>query len=168
MLRVCATGALRIHYAYRVYYYTKINPSPTYDISWESLGAWVATAVETNVSFICASAPALNAYSRRWFGVTGHHERSFGWYNRTERSWSPTPQIKGCSAPAPTTTQLSAGRDKEEMEIVDSIILPGRAYQQDAARVEQQKKSLHEYSRSLGSAGTLCRQDSIAPILKPV
>lgn len=164
MSRVCATGALRIHYAHSVYYYTKINPSPTYDISWQALGSWVSTAVEANVAIICASAPALNAYFKGWFGVTGYQERSFGWYNQTERSWSPAPQISECSAPTPL--QLSAARGKEEMEMVDSVILPGRIYQQAAERLEQ-PNTLHEYSRSIGSAGTLCRQDSIAPILKP-
>jgi hypothetical protein len=77
---VCATGALRVHYAHRVYYYTKIHPSPTYDITWEALGSWVATAVETNVALICASAPALNVYARSWFGTQVYEERSFGWY----------------------------------------------------------------------------------------
>jgi hypothetical protein len=148
-----------------VYYYTKINPSPTYDISWDALGSWVATAVETNVSIICASAPALNAYFRGWFGVTGYHERSFGWYNQTERSWSPAPQISDRSASSPL--QLSGARGKEEMEIVDSVILPSPTFHRTASRLEQ-PSSLQEYSRSLGSAGTLCRQESIAPILKPV
>jgi hypothetical protein len=80
MKSVCATGALRVHYAHRVYYYTKLHPSPTYDITWEALGSWVATAVETNVALICASAPALNVYARGWFGTQVYHERSFGWY----------------------------------------------------------------------------------------
>ncbi|KAH3907378.1 hypothetical protein HBI56_157520 [Parastagonospora nodorum] len=87
-LAVCATGALRIHYAHRLLYYTRLNPSPTYDITWEALGSWVATAVETNVSIICASAPALNAYFKGWFGLTGYQERSFGWYGKTARTWS--------------------------------------------------------------------------------
>jgi hypothetical protein len=148
-----------------VYYYTKINPSPTYDISWDALGSWVATAVETNVSIICASAPALNAYFRGWFGVEGYHERSFGWYNQTERSWSPAPQIS--DRLAFSQLQLSAARGKEEVEMVDSVILPSPTFNPAAGRLEQ-PNSLHEYSRSLGSVGTLCRQDSIAPILKPV
>jgi hypothetical protein len=63
-----------------VYYYTKIHPSPTYDITWEALGSWVATAVETNVALICASAPALNVYAKGWFGAKVYEERTFGWY----------------------------------------------------------------------------------------
>jgi hypothetical protein len=65
-LGTCATGALRIHYAHRVYYYTKLNPSPTYDISWEALGSWVSTSLEANLAVICASAPALNVDWGRW------------------------------------------------------------------------------------------------------
>jgi hypothetical protein len=71
--RTCATGALRIHYAHRVYYYTKLNPSPTYDISWEALGSWVSTSLEANLAVICASAPALKVYWGPWLS-SGEYE----------------------------------------------------------------------------------------------
>jgi hypothetical protein len=97
-ISVCATGALRIHYAHSLLYYTKINPSPTYDISWQALGSWVSTAVETNVAMICASVPALNAYCKGWFGLTtGYQERSFGWYGKGAISWSGTGKSEGSS-----------------------------------------------------------------------
>jgi hypothetical protein len=86
--RTCATGALRIHYAHRVYYYTKLNPSPTYDISWEALGSWVATSVEANVAVICASAPALKVYWGPWFGTGQSAPRTFGWYHRGRQAQS--------------------------------------------------------------------------------
>jgi len=86
-LAVCATGALRIHYAHRVYYYTKINPSPTYDISWEALGSWVSTAVEANVCVWCASAPALKTYFNTWLNKPGHDMRSFRWYGQISSGW---------------------------------------------------------------------------------
>ncbi|KAH7371401.1 hypothetical protein BKA66DRAFT_469728 [Pyrenochaeta sp. MPI-SDFR-AT-0127] len=80
-LATCAIGALRVHYAHKVYYYTKLNPSATYDISWEALGSWVSTAVETNLAIICASAPALKVYFAKWLKPTDPEMRSFGWYN---------------------------------------------------------------------------------------
>ncbi|KAH7121090.1 hypothetical protein B0J11DRAFT_399545, partial [Dendryphion nanum] len=77
-LVTCAIGALRIHYAHKVFHYIRIA-DPTYDITWEALGSWVSTAVEANLAVICASAPALKAYCHCLNG--SHPEtRSFGWY----------------------------------------------------------------------------------------
>ncbi|KAH9879408.1 hypothetical protein J1614_002848 [Plenodomus biglobosus] len=84
-LATCGIGALRIHYAHRVYYYTKLNPSPTYDITWEALGSWVSTAVEANLAIICGCAPALKTYFPQWLNSSGPQTRSFGWYGRRRR-----------------------------------------------------------------------------------
>lgn len=164
LCRVCATGALRIHYAHRVYYYTQISPSPTYDISWEALGSWVSTAVEANVAIICASAPALNAYFKGWFGVTmGYQERDFGWYNRSRR-WSPWSSARrdveveeGDSRSTPLGCLSYKGG---EMEVIDAVRVPSRAY------VSRERKSARDGGGSVGSGETLGRQDSIAPILR--
>jgi hypothetical protein len=86
--RTCATGALRIHYAHRVYYYTKLNPSPTYDISWEALGSWVSTSLEANLAVICASAPALKVYWGPWLSSGEYEPRTFGWYARGHHAQS--------------------------------------------------------------------------------
>jgi hypothetical protein len=139
-VRVCATGALRIHYAHRVYYYTKLNPSPTYDISWEALGSWVSTAVEANVAIMCASAPALNAYFKGWFGVTGYQERSFGWYRETERSCSPAREMSDGS-------NAACLRGKE----LRTVAPPWRSCSFGAASPE--------------GLEILQRQDSVVPIL---
>ncbi|KAF2120796.1 hypothetical protein BDV96DRAFT_275928 [Lophiotrema nucula] len=77
-VRTCATGAVRIHYAHRVYYYVKTN-SPTYDITWEALEAWVDTTVEANLAIICASAPALKAYCSCLNNT--REQRSSNWYH---------------------------------------------------------------------------------------
>jgi hypothetical protein len=135
---VCATGALRIHYAHRVYYYTEIKPSPTYDISWEALGSWVSTAVEANVAIICASAPALNVYAKGWFGVKQYHERSFGWYGAGgHRKGLGRGDWHSCSEVTNTLHQ----------EMLEGIAVPCRA-------------------RSLESGASLGRQDSRVPILR--
>jgi hypothetical protein len=78
--RTCATGALRVHYAHRVFYYVKTN-SPTYDITWEALGAWTSTAVEANLAVICASAPTLKAYCHCFDNNSHAEQRSFNWYH---------------------------------------------------------------------------------------
>ncbi|PSN65236.1 hypothetical protein BS50DRAFT_458561, partial [Corynespora cassiicola Philippines] len=77
-LGTCAVGALRIHYAHRVFYYVK-SGSPTYDITWEALGSWVSTAVEANFAIICASAPALKVFCT-CLKSGDQEQRSFGWY----------------------------------------------------------------------------------------
>ncbi|KAF2026246.1 hypothetical protein EK21DRAFT_103407 [Setomelanomma holmii] len=87
-LAVCAIGALRVHYAHKLVYYTRINPSPTYDITWDAMPSWVATSVEANVALICASAPALKIYFHGWLNVSGYRPRSFGWYKPMGRDES--------------------------------------------------------------------------------
>lgn len=84
---VCAIGALRVHYAHRVYYYTKLNPSATYDITWEALGSWVSTAVEANIAVWCACAPALKTYLNGWLNKSDQDQRTFRWYGRISQGW---------------------------------------------------------------------------------
>jgi len=96
-LGTCGLGALRIHYAHRVYYYTKLHPSPTYDISWEALISWVATAAEANLAVVWACTPALKVYFPRWLNDSAPEVRTFGWYN--ERRGRPR-RIVGLSTDA--------------------------------------------------------------------
>ncbi|OAL04900.1 hypothetical protein IQ06DRAFT_323837 [Phaeosphaeriaceae sp. SRC1lsM3a] len=149
---VCATGALRINLAHKVLYYTQINPSPTYDISWDALASWVSTAVETNVAIICASLPALNAYFKGWFGVTGYEEREFGWYHRPR--WSPWSSAQRGGQNVSQPTPLSSLSWKEgNVEVVEAVKEPSPTTQAG-------------YAGSMDSGATLNRQDSIAPILR--
>ncbi|KAH8731620.1 hypothetical protein GQ44DRAFT_604447 [Phaeosphaeriaceae sp. PMI808] len=155
-LAVCATGALRVHYAHRVYYYTRLKPSPTYDISWEALGSWVSTAVETNVAIICASAPALNPYFKGWLSVSGYETRSFGWYKHRGNGWSPGRQRGDTSHSTPLQPLSNNNRAAPQQ---DTMPPPTNAH-----------RSPQEWIESLenvppGSAGTSNRQGSVAPIL---
>jgi hypothetical protein len=160
---VCATGALRVHYAHRLMYYTRINPSPTYDISWEALGSWVSTCVETNVAIICASLPALNAYFKGWFGVTGHQERSFGWYNHPR--WSPWSSAQKHDQGSQSTSLGCMSHVKTPDEVIEAVRVPCRAY--DERKSSTANNTRHEeFLGSVDSDGTLNRQDSIAPILR--
>jgi hypothetical protein len=38
----------------------------TYDMTWGSYPAWILLAIEAHVGVICASAPALEVYFKRW------------------------------------------------------------------------------------------------------
>jgi hypothetical protein len=154
-------------------YYTRINPSPTYDISWQAFGSWVATAVETNVAIICASAPALNAYFKGWFGVTGYQEREFGWYERPRWSpwssatrWGPWNSSRRCRESSPRSTPMAfKSWNSESAKETGSLTVPTRTY--GPASPDASRDLVPGWqSRSGESRGTIGRQDSIVPILQ--
>ncbi|KAJ8116664.1 hypothetical protein OPT61_g1959 [Boeremia exigua] len=62
-LVTCVCGILRTYYATYVYYYT-------YDITWYAYYGWIWTALEADLAVICASAPALKIFFRRYFSMT--------------------------------------------------------------------------------------------------
>ncbi|KAF1927175.1 uncharacterized protein M421DRAFT_394215 [Didymella exigua CBS 183.55] len=62
-LITCVCGILRTYYAAYVYYYT-------YDITWYAYYGWIWTALEADLAVICASAPALKIFFRRYFSMT--------------------------------------------------------------------------------------------------
>ncbi|KAF2827916.1 hypothetical protein CC86DRAFT_289662 [Ophiobolus disseminans] len=123
-LATCGIGALRIHYAHRLYYYTRLNPSPTYDISWGALGSWVSTATETNTAIICASAPALKVYFRGWFNASGYETRSFGWYTHT-RIEGINPPISNESRSKTPWTRLCRMASRESKSSHVEMVTPG-------------------------------------------
>ncbi|KAF1831661.1 hypothetical protein BDW02DRAFT_504756 [Decorospora gaudefroyi] len=56
----CVCGILRTYYATYLYYFT-------YDITWTAYYGWVWTTLEAQLAVICASAPALKVFFRRYF-----------------------------------------------------------------------------------------------------
>ncbi|KAF1364417.1 hypothetical protein EJ07DRAFT_100167 [Lizonia empirigonia] len=62
-LVTCVCGILRTYYATYLYYYT-------YDITWYAYYGWIWTALEADLAVICASAPALKVFFRRYFNMT--------------------------------------------------------------------------------------------------
>ncbi|KAF1950012.1 hypothetical protein CC80DRAFT_247354 [Byssothecium circinans] len=56
-------GVMRTYYAVYVYY-------GTYDISWYSYYGWIWTVIEADLGVVCASAPALKPFFRRYFKST--------------------------------------------------------------------------------------------------
>ncbi|KZM24673.1 hypothetical protein ST47_g4191 [Ascochyta rabiei] len=61
-LVTCICGILRTYFATYVYYYT-------YDITWYAYYGWIWTALEADLAVICASAPALKMFFRRYFNM---------------------------------------------------------------------------------------------------
>ncbi|KAJ4364776.1 hypothetical protein N0V95_000724 [Ascochyta clinopodiicola] len=62
-LVTCICGILRTYYATYVYY-------RTYDITWYAYYGWIWTALEADLAVVCASAPALKMFFRRYFNMT--------------------------------------------------------------------------------------------------
>ena len=54
---------MRIYYTSLVYYHT-------YDITWACLPDWAWTAVEADLAVVCASAPALKVFFRRYLNIS--------------------------------------------------------------------------------------------------
>lgn len=59
----CVCGIMRTYYATYVYYYT-------YDITWYAYYGWVWTVLEAQLGVICASAPAIKVFFKRYFALT--------------------------------------------------------------------------------------------------
>ncbi|KAH7357490.1 hypothetical protein BKA66DRAFT_500989, partial [Pyrenochaeta sp. MPI-SDFR-AT-0127] len=61
-LVTCVCGIMRTYYAIYIYYCT-------YDITWYAFYAWIWTALEADLGIMCASAPALKVFFRRYFSL---------------------------------------------------------------------------------------------------
>ncbi|KAL6707500.1 hypothetical protein ACN47E_004070 [Coniothyrium glycines] len=59
-LVTCVCGIMRTYYATYVYNYT-------YDITWYAYYGWVWTALEAQLGVVCASAPAIKVFFKRYF-----------------------------------------------------------------------------------------------------
>lgn len=93
---------MRTYYAIYVYYYT-------YDITWYAYYGWIWTALEADLGVICASAPALKVFFKRYFNLTMNRSgasgsnsngrktpkvspgNSFGTGNLEDTKWEPDP-----------------------------------------------------------------------------
>jgi hypothetical protein len=77
---LCITGILRMYYIHRVFY-------ETYDVTWAAWEAWIWTVTEAHVAIICASAPALKTFAKRYMsnfssGMSRWRTGSQGGYKR--------------------------------------------------------------------------------------
>lgn len=73
---------MRCYYAIYVYYFT-------YDITWYAYYGWIWTAIEADLGVMCASAPALKVFFRRYFnqftnrsGMSGSNGRKTPGYGK--------------------------------------------------------------------------------------
>ncbi|KAF2683611.1 hypothetical protein K458DRAFT_304176 [Lentithecium fluviatile CBS 122367] len=64
-LLTCVCGIMRTYYAIYVYYFT-------YDISWYAYYGWIWTALEAQLGVVCASAPALKVFFKRYFNFSSN------------------------------------------------------------------------------------------------
>lgn len=56
---------MRAYYAIKVYYYT-------YDITWYAWYGWIWTTLEAQLGVICACAPALKGFFKRYFSISSN------------------------------------------------------------------------------------------------
>ncbi|KKK18899.1 hypothetical protein AOCH_000309 [Aspergillus ochraceoroseus] len=69
-LLACIASAIRIYYAYRMFY-------GSYDVSWEVYQVWFWILVEINLAVICASMPTLRPLTQRYFPKLGFKSSSY-------------------------------------------------------------------------------------------
>ncbi|KAF2101379.1 hypothetical protein NA57DRAFT_35108, partial [Rhizodiscina lignyota] len=61
---LCIAGILRIYYIHFTFY-------ETYDVTWAGQDNWIWTGVEALLGIVCASAPALKVFVRRYTNFSG-------------------------------------------------------------------------------------------------
>lgn len=64
-LLTCVCGIMRTYYAIYLYYFT-------YDITWYAYYGWIWTALEAQLGVVCASAPALKVFFKRYFNFSAN------------------------------------------------------------------------------------------------
>lgn len=69
---------MRAYYATYVYYYT-------YDITWYAWYGWIWTTLEAQLGVICACAPALKGFFKRYFNISSNQSSKYG-YESNQRS----------------------------------------------------------------------------------
>ncbi|KAF2827810.1 hypothetical protein CC86DRAFT_264124, partial [Ophiobolus disseminans] len=105
-------GILRTYYATYVYFYT-------YDITWYAYPGWVWTALEADLGMICASAPALKVFFKRYFSVSN----SNGGYTRSGSNHGQI-QMSSRTPGRPQLTTFSATASRVRPEDRDDSDLP--------------------------------------------
>ncbi|KAH7128806.1 hypothetical protein B0J11DRAFT_279797 [Dendryphion nanum] len=82
-LLTCVCGIMRTYYAIYVYYYT-------YDITWIAYYGWIWTALEADLGVICASAPALKVFFRRYLNLSSNRSKYGYGYGDSKGRKTPT------------------------------------------------------------------------------
>lgn len=94
---------MRTYYAIYIYY-------GTYDITWYAFYAWIWTALEADLGVICASAPALKVFFRRYFNLPTNLSNKSG-PPRRNYPWSQTGELnKDCKRCKPDLVHMDCIR----------------------------------------------------------
>jgi hypothetical protein len=64
----------------------------TYDITWYAYYGWIWTALEADLGVICASAPALKVFFKRYFSRS---DTSYGGYSMSNKTPNPMSRSRG-------------------------------------------------------------------------
>ncbi|KAF1844244.1 uncharacterized protein K460DRAFT_317563 [Cucurbitaria berberidis CBS 394.84] len=118
-LTTCVCGIMRTYYATYIYYYT-------YDITWHAYHGWIWTVLEAELGVICASAPALKVFFRRYFsknstriGYSGNDDpRTLAHISRMHGYGRVTPMH---STHSTTTSRIVASGSHDEDVPLDGI-----------------------------------------------
>ncbi|KAJ4359917.1 uncharacterized protein N0V89_000476 [Didymosphaeria variabile] len=78
-LLTCVCGVMRAYYAVYVYYYT-------YDITWYAWYGWIWTALEAQLGVMCACAPALKGFFKKYFSLNSTRSGAYGYGTRHPKS----------------------------------------------------------------------------------
>lgn len=83
---------MRAYYAIYVYYYT-------YDITWYAWYGWIWTALEAQLGVMCACAPALKGFFKRYFSLSTVRSRGYGYGTGQQNSSGKRPPGYGKLSP---------------------------------------------------------------------
>lgn len=96
---------MRAYYATYSYYFT-------YDVTWYAWYGWIWTALEAQLGAMCACAPALKGFFKRYFSVSSHN----GAYDYRKENQSLSGRMPGYSKLTPghslTTSNAERGRSE--------------------------------------------------------
>ncbi|KAF1996320.1 hypothetical protein P154DRAFT_498638 [Amniculicola lignicola CBS 123094] len=104
-LLTCVCGIMRTYYAIYVYYFT-------YDITWWANPGWVWTALEADLGVICASAPALKIFFRRYFNLSANRSNGYG---NSYQMKNRTPTF-GSKLGSKISSKISAGKGNSNID----------------------------------------------------
>ncbi|KAL1649610.1 hypothetical protein SLS58_001667 [Diplodia intermedia] len=131
---LCFCGIMRIVYIYEIYY-------TTYDTTWAATTVWSWTLVETHFAVICASAPALKLFVRRYLQSTHGHGSSYTTATPQRNDYSNFGSSAELGAMKPGRSKDVDDGDGEAIYMADMLAFDKAAADDDAhARAEADRR----------------------------
>lgn len=128
---------MRTYYAIYIYNYT-------YDITWYAFYGWIWTALEADLGVICASAPALKVFFRRYFNHPANRSGNSGFVGRKTVAynnggpWNPAGRLN-----------IGSGRCETDIVPMDSIKVSTRHHVTIDDRDDVQSQASNMSTRNL-------------------